>query len=85
MSTKAELSRITIDIPRVNHRKLKALAALHEKSMREIIIELIEEHLECSKSHCPNKTTQSVLKNIDKRKNLLETKNITDLFKKLGM
>ena len=85
MSTKIELSRITIDIPKVDHKKLKALAALHERSMREIIVELIKQHLECGLSHYPNKKTQDVLRNIEEGKNLVEAKNINDLFQKLGM
>ena len=85
MTVKAGLSRITIDIPRVDHKKLKALAALHDKSMREIIIELIEGHLGCAKSHTPNKRTRSVIANIEKGKNLVEAENVDDLFKKLGM
>lgn len=85
MSTKIELSRITIDIPKVDHRKLKALAALHDKSMREIIIELIEEHLRCGKSHYPNKKTQKALKNVEAGKDLVKAEGIDDLFKKLGM
>lgn len=85
MSTKLELSRITIDIPKVDHRKLKALAALHDKSMREIIIELIEEHLNCSKPHYPNKKTQKALANVQAGKDLVEADSVDDLFKKLGM
>lgn len=45
MSTKNDLSRITIDIPKEDHKRLKALAALEGKSMREIIIESIEERI----------------------------------------
>lgn len=85
MSTKAELSRITIDIPKVDHKKLKAFAALHDKSMREVILELIEGYLGCSKSHEPNKKTQSAVKNIEKGKDLVKAKNAEDLFKKLGL
>ena len=85
MSAKTELSRITIDIPKIDHKKLKALAALQDKSMREIIIELIEGHLSCSKSHYPNKKTQKALANVEKGKNLVVTENVDELFKKLGM
>ena len=34
-------TRITFDIPTVDHKKLKVLAALEGKSMREILIEII--------------------------------------------
>ncbi|MFV0339173.1 MAG: hypothetical protein ACK5MA_00880 [Parachlamydiaceae bacterium] len=36
---------MTIDIPDEDHKRLKALAALTGKSMREIIIGWIHEHL----------------------------------------
>ena len=85
MKIREELSRITVDIPKVDHLKLKAMAALTSKSMREIIIELIEEHLGCSKSHIPNKKTREAIGNIEKGKNLVKAKNVDDLFKKLGM
>lgn len=45
MSIKKDLSRITIDIPKVDHKKLKVMAASLGKSMREVIQELIEERL----------------------------------------
>lgn len=85
MTTKIALSRITIDIPAVDHKKLKALAALHDKSMREIIIELIEEHLGCDKSHVPNKKTQKAIEDSGKSKNILRAVDAKDLFKKLGI
>lgn len=39
-------TRVTVDIPTVDHKKLKILAAYHGKSMREIFVELIERGLE---------------------------------------
>lgn len=36
---------MTIDIPEATHKKLKAIAAVQGKSMREIVIELIDERL----------------------------------------
>jgi len=38
MNTKIELSRITIDIPKESHKKLKTLAAISGKIMREMVI-----------------------------------------------
>lgn len=42
MNNKNNLSRLSIDLPLNLQKKLKALAALHGKSMREIVIESIE-------------------------------------------
>jgi antitoxin component of RelBE/YafQ-DinJ toxin-antitoxin module len=83
MNTKKELSRITIDIPKVDHKKLKAIAAVLGKTMREIIIESIEEHLHSIK--IPNKKTLKAIADIEAGKGLTRTKNAKDLFKKLGI
>ncbi len=45
MSAKSHLSRMTIDMPEEDHKRLKALAAVLGKSMREIVLEWIHEHL----------------------------------------
>ena len=55
MSTKNELSRFTIDIPKLDHKRLKAMSAILGKSMQTIVRELIEECLRSS--HYPNKIT----------------------------
>ena len=83
MRTKAELSRITIDIPKDDHVKLKAMAAIFGTSMREIIIELIEEHLFSDRT--PNKKTLQAIESVEKGENLESAKDLPDLFKKLGI
>jgi ribosomal 50S subunit-associated protein YjgA (DUF615 family) len=77
------MSRITIDIPTIDHKKLKALAALQGRSMREIVIESIEEHLSNVKGL--NKETLKALANIEKGRDLIEAKDAEDLFRKLGI
>jgi hypothetical protein len=86
MTNKAN-TRVTVDIPTVNHKKLKLLAAYHGKSMREIFVELIERGLEtyqeCSLDHTPNAVTQKAIENIRARKGLHRAESVEDLFKKL--
>jgi hypothetical protein len=81
-------TRVTVDIPTIDHKKLKMLAAYHGKSMREIFVELIEHGLEhyqeCSESHIPNETTQQALKNVLTKKGLQKTDSVEALFKKLS-
>lgn len=62
MNIRKDLSRITIDIPKVDHRKLKTLNA-----------------------KIPNKKTLKVIADIEAGKGLVKSKNIDDLFKKLGI
>ncbi len=79
------ISRIIIEIPKEQHRKLKSRAAILGKSMREVIMEALEAYDECLKSeHIPNKETIKSLKNIEKRKNLTEI-SLEEFSKKLGI
>lgn len=79
MDIKGDLSRITIDIPSVDHKRLKAIAAILGKSMRELVIESIKEHLQRQ----PNKETLKAIRNVEKGKDLVKSKNAQDLFRKL--
>lgn len=47
---KQNLSRITIDIPEEDHKKFKAFAAIQGKSMKELVVEAIKNHLEEEKN-----------------------------------
>jgi len=84
---KDNLSRLTIDIPKKHHIKLKSIALITEKSMREIIIDAIESiDITClSSNHLPNKKTLKSIDNIEKGTNLTEVNDLRDLFKKLGI
>lgn len=81
MNPRTSLSRITIDIPAVDHKKLKAVAALLGKSMREVVIESIEEHL----NKYPNKKTLKAIQDVDNGVGLEEVKDMRSLIKKLGI
>lgn len=83
MAAKNHLSRMTIDIPEEDHKRLKALAAVLGKSMREIIIEWIHQNL--YSSNTPNAETLEAIKQIEHGDNLIVSDNIDDLFKKLGI
>ena len=85
MKPKQEVSRITVEIPMAEHKKLKARAALLGKSMKEIILEMIKISDICLASdHTPNKQTLQSLKNIEAKKNLTET-SLEELAKKFGL
>ena len=80
-------TRITVDIPTVDHKKLKMLAAFHGKSMREIFVELIEHGLEhyqeCPENHEPNEITKKALEDVKAKKSSKKAKTVEELFKKL--
>lgn len=80
-NSKSEYSRITVDIPKVDHKKLKAMAAIRGTSMRKIIIESIELYSE----NFPNEETIKAIREAEDEKNLVRAKDIKDFFKKLGI
>lgn len=43
---KNDYLRLTLDLPPTTHKKLKTFAAINQKSMRSVLIELIEKHLQ---------------------------------------
>lgn len=86
MSNKKELSRISVDIPKAQHKKLKRLAADLGISMRQIVLDALACALECHfSSHIPNEETIKAIKEVKSRKNLITAENAENLFKKLGI
>jgi Antitoxin ParD len=81
--SEAHLSRMTIDIPAEDHRRLKALAAVLGKSMREIVADWIHGNL--YSKNTPNATTLKAIDSIEKSKGLIEAEDAKDLFRKLGI
>jgi hypothetical protein len=45
MTRQTKLARMTIDLSKEEHKKLKAIAALMGKSMRELVLESLQELL----------------------------------------
>ena len=82
-----ELSRLTADIPKKYHLKLKSISLVTGKTIREILMDAIDSiDMECIKSeHKPHKETLKSIDNIEKGKNLTEIDDLKDLFKKLGI
>ena len=54
--------------------------------MRKIILDLLELTEDCRASnHIPNKGTRKAIKDAEKKSNLIEVKDMRELFKKLGI
>lgn len=79
----SNLFRITIDIPNEDHKRLKALAAVLGKSMREIVSEWIHGNL--YSENTPNAETMKAIDSVEKGNGLIEAKDAQDLFRKLGI
>lgn len=83
MSEKSHISRMTIDVPEEDHKRLKALAAVLGKSMRAIVIGWIHENL--YSANTPNAKTLEAIKQIERGENLVANDDMDALFKKLGI
>jgi len=55
-------ARFTIDIPSTDHKRLKALAALHGKTMRELVMQSIRLQIQ----ELESKKLTSILSNQDR-------------------
>lgn len=87
MDNRKELARLTSDIPKQYHVKMKSIALLTGKTIREVLMEAIDAiDIECITSdHAPNKETQKVLEEIKKGKSLIKGKEADKITKKLGL
>ena len=87
---KTEVSRITLDVPKKIHQKFKALAASKGMSMKEMLANYIDRQIEsqqeeeCPYGHTPSKKTIKAIKDSYNKKNLVESKDMADLIKKLS-
>lgn len=79
----SHMSRITIDIPIKDHKRLKALAAVMGTSMRELVADWIHSNL--TSKNVPNAKTLKAINSIESGKNLIISKNADEMFKKLGI
>lgn len=83
MSTKSSLSRMTIDLPTEDHKRLKALAAVLGKSMRELVLDWIHGNLYTKNS--PNEKTLQAIEALEKGEGLVEVQSMQKLFDDLGI
>ncbi len=78
-----DCTRISIDIPNEEHRKLKAIAALRGVSMKQIILESVNR--EIYSDNVPNEKTMKTFRESDQDKNVKYYKDLNDLRSQLGI
>lgn len=83
MTAHQDRTRLTFELPAVDHKKLKAIAALAGVSLKDLILTCLKENL--LSENIPNEETIKVFKETDERKNLTHYKNADDLINKLGL
>jgi len=80
MSTRT--TRMSIDVPLKDHKRIKVLAAAEGASIREFVIECIHERIYPEK--IPNKKTRKAMEDARKGKTK-KAKNFDDLCEQLGI
>ena len=83
VDSQEDLSRLTIDIPKKTHKRLKIMAALQGKSMREYVSELITNEIYSKK--IPNRETLKAIADVQNGQGLVKAKDAEDLFEKLDL
>jgi hypothetical protein len=76
-----KVSRLTIDLPPSEHKRLKKAAFMMDVSMKQLVIMSVEEFMQKKF----NKVTEKALKQSKAGKNLKKFDNLNDLFDDLGI
>jgi macrodomain Ter protein organizer (MatP/YcbG family) len=79
MSTKT--ARLTIDLPKAEHKRLKMAASMMGTTMKELVLISVEEFLHKK----PNKITVKAMKQSITGKGLKKFHNLNELFDDLGI
>ncbi|WP_194847504.1 hypothetical protein [Candidatus Neptunochlamydia vexilliferae] len=77
-----QMTRMSIDIPTKDHRRLKVLANSQGLTIREFVLTSLEPALHPTKK--PNKETQKAMEDARKRKTI-KANDFEDLCDKLGI
>jgi hypothetical protein len=78
-----DYTRLTFELPAVDHKKLKAMAALAGVSLKDLILACLKENL--LSENTPNAETLKVFKEAEEGKHLTHYKNADVLVDKLGL
>ena len=79
----SNMIRMSIDIPKKEHKRLKVLAAAEGVSLRQFVIECIHANIMTKKK--PNRATRKAMADTEQGKGLTEHSSIADMLKHLGL
>lgn len=77
-----KFTRMSIDIPLKDHRRIKILAAAEGVSLKDFVIEYIHEKINPEKK--PNAKTRKAMKEAEKGR-VFKAKTLADLYEDLGI
>ncbi|MEX1012455.1 MAG: hypothetical protein WD595_04375 [Waddliaceae bacterium] len=81
MENKHKTSRLSIEMPVNEHKKLKTMAALNGMSVKNLVLSCLYDHL--LSSNVPNVETIKEFEETDKGEGIITCSDIDDLFTKL--
>ena len=76
-------TRMTIDIPLDEYKKLKAMAAFMGMSLKDLVLNFLRDNLLSENE--PNDETLEAFKETEEGKGLVRCKDFNDFVKKLGL
>jgi hypothetical protein len=76
-----KMSRLTIDLPASEHKRLKTAASMMNVSMKRFVLMSVSDFMEKR----PNEVTEKTLKQSREGKNLKKFDTLSDLFEDLGI
>lgn len=74
-------SRLTIDLSRADHKRLKTAASMMDISMKQLVLMSLDDFMQKKF----NKVTEKALKQSKAGKNIKKFDNLNDLFEDLGI
>ena len=80
----SKMTRMSIDVPLKDHRRIKMLAAAEGLSIREFVVECVAEKIYPEKVKHPNKTTRKAMEAARKGKTI-KAKDFDDVCNQLGI
>ncbi len=80
-----KLTRLSIDIPSGDHKKLKMITTYLDLSIRDYVLLCIKDHMKADTAKVINATTEKTFQKTDQNLEITDATDATDLFKKLGI
>ncbi len=77
----AKISRLTIDLPITDHKRLKMAALMIGTSMKDLVLMSVEAFMQRK----PNQVTKKAIKQSETRKGTKKFDSLEDLFDDLGI
>ncbi len=75
------MSRITVEVTDEQHHKIKVLASLQNKTIKELVLDSLFD----DSSRKYNRETIRAMEDVESRKHLNSYKTVSELFDKLGI